>query len=185
VIENIARFAMFDDLPLRRIDQSGLRLGIDHAIRREMRSEFGQQFIEPTLVVRRINKDDIELLLVLAEKTHGILIEYLRLPCLQATLILLQCPVGSRRLFYKNQRLGATRQGLEAHGASTGKKVEADQAVHILPKPIEHGLPDTVRGRPQTRRIRKAQQAAAPLAAADAYLIRRLTGRFPTALCQR
>jgi len=185
VIENIARFAMFDDLPLRRISQSELRLGIDHAIRRKMRTELWQQLVEPALIVGRINKDDIESLLVLAEKTQGILIEYLRLLCLQVTLILQQHPVGDRRLFHHNQGFGATRQGLKTHGASASKQVEAIQAMHILPEPVKYGLPDAVRSRPQTRRIRKAQQAAAPFATADAYLIRRLTGRFPTALCQR
>lgn len=181
MIENIARFAMFDDLPLRRIGQGELRLGIDHAIRCEMRSELWQQLVEPALVIRRINKDDIELLPTLAEKAHGILIEYLRLPCLQATLVLQQRPVGKRRLFHQHQRPGATRQSLETHDASTGKQVKAIQAMHILSEPVEHGLSDTVRRRPQTRRIRETQQPAAPRTTADAYLI----GSFVIALCQR
>lgn len=182
MIENIARLAVLVDLPRCSIGQRIFRLDIKGAVSRQMSSQQRQQFVQPALVIRRIDKDEIETLPVLRQKTQRILVEYLCALRLQFLLIVAQRMISGDLFFHHDEGGCAARHGFEAHGTGTGEQVETGETVHVLPKPVEHGLTYPIRGRAQARRIGETQQARAPFAAADTYLVGRLSGRLIPAL---
>ncbi len=63
---------------------------------------------------------------------------------------------------------GAPRERFEPQRAAAGEKVEAAAAGHLGHQPVEQGLPDSVRRRPDAALARKADAPSAPLAADDA-----------------
>ena len=63
---------------------------------------------------------------------------------------------------------GAPRERFEPQRAAAGEEVEAAAARHLGHQPVEQGLPDPVRRRPDAALSRKADAPAAPLAADDA-----------------
>ncbi len=71
-----------------------------------------------------------------------------------------------------NGKRGSARRGLERQRAGSGKKIEAALARQVLSQPVEQGLADAIRRRPQAFGLREAEHAAAPRAADDANAIR-------------
>src|SRR3546814_13713122 len=90
---------------------------------------------------------------------------------LQQLLIFIKRLAGRCRAFDQNSLHRTARQCFESHDTGAGKQIEASEPQHILSQPIEYGLTHAIRRRPQTWKIGEAQQPAAPLAAAYAYLI--------------
>src|SRR5690554_868776 len=65
---------------------------------------------------------------------------------------------------------GAAGQGLQRQCSAAGEQVQAAGAFHAEAQPVEQGLTDPVRGRPQARLLDEGETAAAPLAGDDAQL---------------
>ena len=70
---------------------------------------------------------------------------------------------------------GTPRERLEPERATAREQVQATRAGQFELQPVEHGLADPVRSRPQTCRWWEMQLATAPFATDDSY--------FETAAC--
>src|SRR6185503_10203862 len=65
----------------------------------------------------------------------------------------------------------AARCRLKTEGAAAGKQVQTRFASEVLSEPVEQGLAQTVRRRPQGQGIGETHDSAAPLASNDAHLV--------------
>src|SRR5512145_1958659 len=85
--------------------------------------------------------------------------------------VFMQRSQHARSLFDHDDLGGATRHRFEAKGTAAGEEVEAAPAVQFLAEPVEQRFPNAVRRRTQAFTVRKFEDAAAILAADDAYRV--------------
>ncbi len=78
-------------------------------------------------------------------------------------------PGGDRIPLDEHDFTGTPGQRLEPERATAREQVQATRAGQFELQPVEHGLTDSVRSRPQTRRWWEMQLATAPFATDDSH----------------
>ena len=169
-----------------------LGFNVDHTIIRHKPGQEGRKPLDPALAIRRIEKQHIETRTV-SSKGGG---AFYRIPpyhpqapgSIEQPGIRLKRSEHRCRLFNHHHASRPARRGFEAEGAAAGKEIKTGKARQILTQPVEQGFTHPVGRRPQSERIRKAEDAATPFAANDTHRIQsRVTRRrrlrspgFPT-----
>ncbi|MNE42558.1 hypothetical protein D3C80_1366880 [compost metagenome] len=151
----------------------GFALGVDPGVLGQPLTLFkqgaggGQQ----ALVERRIEEHQVEGQLRLAlQVALGVGLDHLAAWATQGFQVLPQAGDGRRVAVQSHGLARATGQRFEVQRAATGVGVEHFCPFDVRGEPVEQGLADPVRGRPQARRVREAEAPAAPFAGNDAQL---------------
>ena len=162
-------------LPVAAAVQAVFCLNIERAVVDQQLRYHRRQALNPSLLVRRIEKQHIESGAGRAQRGgefYSIRADNLQTPAgLKQTRVLFERSERFGRLLDHHHLCRPARCGFEAERAASGKEIKTAQAVQLLPKPVEHGFADTIRRWPQAFRIGETQDPPPPLTTNDAYCI--------------
>jgi hypothetical protein len=130
-----------------------------------------KQLFEPALAKRRIHEHDIEWRPVsLGQIAFDVRTHHFAVVGFQQPEVVPQCSGQGWRVVHEGGLPGTPGKSLEPEGAGAGEQIEAVTAGKVEGKPVEQGFAGARGGGSNATGVRKAQFAAAPVAANDSQL---------------
>ena len=119
-------------------------------------------------VVRRVDKDNVELIQGLAQISERITTDDINLRCSEQFTILSQTPAYGMLMIDHGDLCRPTGECFEPKRSATRKQVQTAGPLDERNQPVEDGFPHSIRGRAKRLAGVESNQAVAPMAGNDA-----------------